>query len=65
MKNMQDLSKAMNTLAQNYDRANGKGAFKKLDDEALETLCDAIGEHVSGNPSPGSWGVACQSFFNS
>lgn len=62
MKNMHDLSKAMNILAANYDLFNGKGSFKQLDDESLETLCDAVGAHVEGNPSVSGWREACHSF---
>ena len=65
MKNLHELSRCMQTLAGYYDRANGSGAFKILDEEALETLCDAIGAHMKGEQCLSAWGLACGSFFNS
>jgi len=64
MKNLHELSRCMKTLAGYYDRANGKGAFKKLDDDTLEMICDAIGARTEDESVVG-WAMACKSIFNS
>lgn len=65
MKNLHELSRCMTILSNYYDRKNGKNSFAKLDDEALETLTDCVGDRIEGEPSYGSWGLACALFFNS